>query len=449
MTALEEVAVAFRRALGVEVVALRRLSGGASRVTSVVDVEISGGTRPVVLQQRRGSAVSASASVTGEAELLRAARDAGVPVPLVIAAGSADGLQDGWLVVEWLAGETIPRRILRDESFASARSLFAAQTARALARIHSVDFGRLGALPETDPLADPLTLLDATNSVRPVLEIAARWLSLRPCPSFGRTVVHGDFRLGNLLVDARGLQGVLDWELAHVGDPVEDIGWLTAPAWRFGGRGEVGGMGELDDFLLAYNTESGRSIDAASVRWWQAFAALKWAAICALQAASHLSGAVVSVELAAIGRRVCECEWDLLSLMGVGDPHGGATPDEESDSPGARAPFGRPTSAELVDAVATYLERKVMDGAEGAARFEARVARNALAVVSRELVHGPAAAKRHGRRLDQLGFASDRDLARAIRSGDLDSALTDTADVMSGSVADQLTIANPGYLAKS
>jgi aminoglycoside phosphotransferase (APT) family kinase protein len=109
---------------------------------------------------------------------------------------------------------------------------------------------------------------------------------------------------------------VLDWELAHVGDPMEDLGWLCVKAWRFGVDRPVGGFGEYADLFAAYEDASGRAVDPDVVRWWEVLGTLKWGIMCIAQAFTHLSGTVRSVELATIGRRVCENEWDLLELIG-------------------------------------------------------------------------------------------------------------------------------------
>lgn len=432
------------RCLGGTVTSVRRLSGGASRVTSAVDLKGSDGAhRALILQQRRGGGSNPTTGVAMETALLRTAAAAGVPVPGVVAAGPADGLDDGWLVVERLDGETIPRRILRDDAYAGARPLLVADTARALARIHTMAPDGVPDLPRADPLRRPLGFLDATGEVRPVLELAARWLEAHRPPPTGRTVVHGDYRMGNLLVDGSGLRGVLDWELAHAGDPAEDIGWLTAPPWRFGGAGVVGGFGDLDEFLAAYAVDGGSPVEPDTVRWWQAYATLKWAVICALQATTHLSGAVRSVELAAIGRRVCESEWDLLDLLGVHMPQIVVAPE----GPGPPvAPFGRPTALELVEAVEGYLRDKVLPSSDGATGFEARVAANVLAMVGRELVIGKGAAAAHGERLGGLGFADDAALAGAIRGGACDDRLEEVGAVLAGSVADALAVASPAHL---
>jgi hypothetical protein len=254
--------------------------------------------------------------------------------------------------------------------------------------------------------------------------------------------VHGDFRIGNFLVDAEGLRGVLDWELAHAGDPAEDIGWLCAPAWRFGGPGEVGGFGAVADLLAAYEGAGGTPVAPERVHWWRVYATVKWAAICALQASVHLSGATRSVELATIGRRVCESEWDLFVLLGIQPP---ADLPEPVAAAGPVPPFGCPTAAELAEAVREFVEG-LMERDDGAAGFEARVARNALGIVQRELQFGPAIAAAHAARLAELGYADDASLAAALRAGDLDTAWRRVAPALAASARDQLLVANPSYL---
>ena len=435
-------------ALGGRVGSLRRLSGGASRVTSAFDlVTNSGAERALILQQVRGGDRIQPADFGVEGSLLRAARRRGVPVPDVVAVGTADGLPPGWLVVERLEGESIPRRILRDAKFADARRALTGQAARALATIHAIDPASVPGLPPEDPLRHPLDFLDALHEVRPVLELGVRWLARDAPAADGSVVVHGDYRMGNFLVDGSGLRGVLDWELAHVGDPAEDIGWLCARTWRFGGRGRVGGFGELEEFLAAYAGAGGRAVGVDRVRWWEAYAAIKWAVICLLQTSTHLRGATRSVELAAIGRRVCESEWDLLTLMGVVMPSTSTPAPAPVRVPtGADAPFGRPTMAELVEAVAEYLDTRVMPASEGAARFEARVARNVLAMVGRELELGPDGLVAHAERLRALGFTDDAAVAAGIRAGHLDEELLEVGAVLAQGVRDQLLVVNPAYL---
>jgi aminoglycoside phosphotransferase (APT) family kinase protein len=395
-----------------------------------------------------------------EAELLGAALRAGVPVPRVVATGDgvADGMRAGWLVVERLEGETIPRKILRDDEWAGARRSLPVQCGRALAAIHTIDPGSLRGLPPRDPFADPLPVLDALGHARPALELGARWLEAHRPAAGPLVTVHGDFRTGNLLVGPDGLRAVLDWELAHAGDPAEDIGWLCAPAWRFGGPGRVGGFGALDELLAAYAAAGGSAIDPERVRWWEVYATVKWAVICALQASAHLSGATRSVELAAIGRRVCESEWDLCSLLGfAGDTDAGAVDGDAAGGTAGgeaapRTPFGRPTAGELVEAVREYFEAEVtgadVTGVDDrGARFTGRVVRHALLTVERELRLGPGLEAAHADRLAALGFDDDGQLAAAIRDGSLDDSWPEVGPALASAARDQLLVANPAYLA--
>jgi aminoglycoside phosphotransferase (APT) family kinase protein len=437
----EELAAALGRQLGGTVLGLQRLSGGASRVTSAFDLQSGeGGTRPLILQMDRGGP-SHQGRVRMEAALLRAAAAAGVPVPDVVALGEHDELGASWLVVGRLEGETIPRKILRDEEWSAARQVLTSQAGSALAAVHTIDPAGIEGLPPVDPLGDPLPFLDALGEARPALELGVRWLAAHRPPAGSRVTVHGDYRFGNFLVGPHGLRGVLDWELAHTGDPAEDIGWLCAPAWRFGGSGEVGGFGALPELLTAYSTAGGEVMARERVHWWQVYATVKWATICALQASAHLSGVSRSVELATIGRRVCESEWDLFTLLGTPPPATAAPVAAD----GPTAPFGRPTAAELVEAVREYLD-DLMERSTDGPGFEARVARNALAVAERELRFGPTLAAAHATRLAALGCADDTELAAALRSGALDGDLGSVAPMLAAAARDQLLVANPSYL---
>jgi aminoglycoside phosphotransferase (APT) family kinase protein len=439
----DALAAALGRRLGGTVRRLHRLSGGASRVTSAFDLEVpGGGTRPLVVQTARSRAQAPRVGM--EAALLRAAGEAGVPVPAVVDFGEDDDdLALSWTVVDRLEGETIARKILRDPEWDRARRELAAQCGRALAAVHSIDPGTIDTLPNADPFADPLPWLDSLGEVRPALELGVRWLAAHRPEAGPAVTVHGDFRLGNFVVGPDGLRGVLDWELAHAGDAAEDLGWLCAPAWRFGGSGEVGGFGALDELLAAYSASGGEAITAERVHWWEVYATVKWATICALQASTHLSGAVRSVEHAAIGRRVCESEWDLFCLLGIGPAD--AAPESVSRSV-ARAPFGRPTAAELVEAVREYLEAGAMEHGGDGERFQARVARNALAVVERELLLGPEIEAAHARRLRDLGVHSDALLAAGIRAGSYEDDWEPVAAALAASARDQLLVANPSHL---
>ncbi len=298
--------------LGRPVRDLRRLTGGASRETWA----FRAADRALILQRDRPGAVRTGGGMPAEAALLPLAREAGVPVPELIEADvSGEHTGSPAMVTAHVDGETIARRIQRDDRFAEARRRFAHDAAVALAGIHAVDHHAVPGLVGGDQVTQFREIFDAFGEAHPAFELAFRWLELNRPPSDRAGLVHGDFRLGNLMIDDQGLAVVLDWELAHVGDPMEDLGWLCVRAWRFGGVEPVGGLGTREALFAAYEEASGSVVDADVVRWWEVLGTLKWGVMCMIQASSHLLGHARSVELAAIGRRVCENEHDLMELL--------------------------------------------------------------------------------------------------------------------------------------
>ena len=305
------------------VVDLRRLSGGASRESWSFDLLGADGERSGFVLRRDPSGHGGDSDRSTEYHLLVAAAAGGVPVPGVrTLLADADGLGRGF-VMDRVEGETIARRILRDDAYATARPLLAAQCGEHAARIHAIDPATLPQLPVLGARAQLdqyRTLLDGFGEPHPAFELGLRWLADRVPPEPARPeLVHGDFRNGNFIVGPEGIRAVLDWELAHLGDPVEDLGWLCVKSWRFGVADKlVGGFGDVPELLDAYTRAGGRPVDETTLRFWVALGTLKWGAICAGQAFTHLSGLVRSVELATLGRRVAETEWDLLGILDGG-----------------------------------------------------------------------------------------------------------------------------------
>jgi aminoglycoside phosphotransferase (APT) family kinase protein len=306
------------QALGDEEVAvdgLRRLSGGASRETWSFDAVRHDGARQELIL-RRDPPGAPKAGMGLEAVVLGAAARAAVPVPRILAASDNPELLGApFIVMERVAGETIPRRILRDDAYGEARPLLAGQCGEILALIHRIPVDEVPGLALADPVEEWRRTLHELGEPHPAFELALRWLDANRPPPGGPGVVHGDFRNGNLIVGSEGVRSVLDWELAHLGDPMEDLGWLCVRAWRFGVDRPVGGFGDYDQLIDAYEQASGTCVDRAALRWWEALGTLRWGVMCIIQAWTHTSGFVRSVELAAIGRRVCENEWDLLNLL--------------------------------------------------------------------------------------------------------------------------------------
>jgi aminoglycoside phosphotransferase (APT) family kinase protein len=424
---------------------LQRLSGGASRETWSFTAVVDGHRRPLILQRQRAGGIRTGVAMEGEAHLVRAAGRAGVPVPAVVAAATEQrALGRSWVVTERVDGESIPRRVLRSLTAPTARRL-TEQCGHALAATHRIDPTDIAGLHRLDQVQQFREIVDGYDEPSPAFEIGLRWLEEhRPDPE-AEVVVHGDFRLGNLLVDDHGLAAVIDWELAHLGDPIEDLGWLCVRAWRFGAEPPVGGFGRREDLYEAYEAASGHPVDPERAHWWEVMGTLKWGVMCIIQARTHLDGLTRSVELATIGRRVCENEHDLLALIAPEqpDPQASAVPAAGgSPAPGLH---GRPTAAELVEAVREHLAGAVMESVEGRTGFHTRVAANALAMVERELELGPAMAEAHRARLATLDVADDRALAAAIRDGSTDHRSAEVLSVVRSSIADKLAVAHPGY----
>lgn len=423
--------------------ALRRLSGGASRETWSFDLTPdSGEPRQLILQRLRAGTVGGGPGMVEEAALIRAAGALGVPVPSVVAADGGDALGAPCIVMARLEGETIARKLLRDDQWARARGVLVAQAGRALASIHRIDPSVAPSLRASDQLDEMTALLHGFDQPLPAFELALRWLAANRPSSPRRAVVHGDFRLGNLLVGPSGLEGVLDWELSHLGDPIEDLGWFCVRAWRFGSALAAGGMGSRDELMAAYAEAGGGEVDPSALRWWELLGTLKWGLICIVQAQVHLGGAARSVELATIGRRVCENEWDVLSLLPGG-------PLEVPSEPVREEPpslYGRPTAVELVEAVREWIDHDVRNATEGRVAFHGRVAVNALAMVEREMSLGPAHRSAHAAGLAQVGCSDDRELVSMIREGSLDARADEVRTVVGRSVAYKLQVANPRWL---
>jgi aminoglycoside phosphotransferase (APT) family kinase protein len=230
-----------------------------------------------------------------------------------------DGLGSGF-IMDRVEGETIPRKILRDAQFAQARGLLTGQLGKAIAGIHALDRSRLPNLRlmtvagELDDLAAEYKSFDWP---RPVFDLALRWLrDNAPAPSDTVTLVHGDFRHGNLIVGPEGLRAVLDWELAHFGDPMEDLGWICVNSWRFGEIDKpVGGLGTREELFAAYESASGRPVDIARVMFWEVLGTLRWGIMCCGMMQRFRIGPDHSMERAMIGRRASETEIDLLRLL--------------------------------------------------------------------------------------------------------------------------------------
>ena len=305
---------------GSSITGLRRLSGGASQETWAFSLDTG---RALILRRKPAGSVSTTGTVNPlatEAAVIQAAAKLGAAVPEVLyvsAPGSDIGEAYVMVAVE---GETLGKRIAQGEAFAAVRPRLAFQCGEALARIHAVPLDGLPPLNTADAIADIdryETVYRTLGAKRPILEAAFRWLRDRAPPPLERPILlHGDFRNGNIMFHPeKGLAAVLDWELVHIGDPAEDMGWLCTASWRFGGAKPVGGFGDYADLLAGYEAAGGAPIPVERVIYWQMLGSLRWGVMCEGMYASFANGSDPSVERAMIGRRTSECEIDLVALM--------------------------------------------------------------------------------------------------------------------------------------
>ncbi|GAB5415223.1 MAG: phosphotransferase family protein [Congregibacter sp.] len=307
-----------------EIRGLTRLSGGANMETWAFDW-LSARHHQALILRRRPSGISAhpilpkALSLEAEGALLSVARRTGVPVPTVVASTAPGSPLGEALIMTRLDGEALPNRILRDDRYATARARLAFQCGEALGRLHAADIAEAPAglrdLGWDDDLVRLQEQLNVFGNPSPALELALRTLRTAEQPTGRRVICHGDFRLGNLLINEQGLAAVLDWELAHIGFPGEDLGYLCANVWRFSGELPVGGFGRYQDLVAGYRSVRDWAPTMNELLLWQLYAALGWGLVCLTMLELHESGADSGLERAAVGRRLSEAEIDCLLLM--------------------------------------------------------------------------------------------------------------------------------------
>jgi aminoglycoside phosphotransferase (APT) family kinase protein len=307
----------------VEVVDMKPLIGGACQDNWAIDLQIGDEVTPLVLRTDKGQALEGSLSREIEYHVIEAAHQAGVQTPKPFLLERSPALTGyPFYLMQRIPGVAIARKVLGDEALAQARSQLPEALAGVLAHVHSIKPGDVPALPvpagsaAQAAIARTLDSLDGFDEPHPAMELALRWLIANAPTKREITLVHGDFRTGNFMVTPEGLSGVLDWEFAHYGDPLADIAWLCMRDWRFGRDDQhVGGFADREPFYRAYETASGRSVEPHIVHYWEVFGNMRWAIGAVQQAARHLSGADRSIELAAIGRRAAEMEFEMLYLI--------------------------------------------------------------------------------------------------------------------------------------
>jgi aminoglycoside phosphotransferase (APT) family kinase protein len=310
--------------------AVRRRWGNAADVENVEQATLGGSNRTLLFDLVQGAhctrLVSREETFAGaekpflspdaQFHAMKLAHENGLIVPNpVFAYDEGDALGPGF-VTSFASGTALPRRVLADTS---CHKVILRQLAETLVKLHAIDPGALAILadrPESgDPIATMRYRIDSLNESHPALELGLRWLDLHPAPQRPKTIVHGDFRTGNFLVDGGTVTALLDWECCHLASPAEDIGWFCTRSWRFGRNDQhAGGIATRMQLLRAYRDAGGVAISDAEIRWWEIFGLIRWAMFNILQGYGHVHGRR-SPTYAACGRNAALMEYDLLMTL--------------------------------------------------------------------------------------------------------------------------------------
>lgn len=309
---------------GASLLSVKPLHGGACQENFKVELTLSG--KPSTMALRSDAKTSLPGSIQRKAEyaVIQAAVAAGVKTPVArwLSPGLLREGADAYFL-DWVSGEAIGRRVVRNPELAGARQKLPAELATTLARLHTVT-PATAALPLDVPKTSPAkTALDSINvmmdglpGVYPAVEFALQWLAARIPAEREVVLVHGDFRTGNFMVTPEGLSAVLDWEFSRWGSPYEDLAWISVRDWRFNRLDlPVGGFSKRAPFYEAYEHASGRRVDEATVLWWEIVGNLRWALGSVHQGERYLSGEQTDLELIAIARRNVEMEFEALRLI--------------------------------------------------------------------------------------------------------------------------------------
>ena len=436
---------------------VERLSGGASQET--YRIELTRGGKPAVLALRRasggieGEVTAAHPGLAVEALLMQTAAQAGVPEPKVhYVLRSEDGVGAGF-IMQWLDGFTLGAQIVKTPELAEIRPQLARRCGEVLAQIHGIDLVASGLdqhlqhQSAEEYVRQTWQRYQDFNTPQPMIDFTARWLLDHLPENTTPALVHNDFRNGNVMIDVSGIVAVLDWEVAYIGDPMRDLGWILTHSWRFGRDDlSVGGFGEVADLFAGYESVSGTSVDPEAVRFWQIFGSFWWSVGCLGMAEHYRNGPDKTVERPAVGRRSSECQVDCVNLLIPG-----SVVLEQPQTAAA----AMPGMDELLTSVSDFLRDDVMAHTQGRLQFLARVAANSLDIVKREQTLAAPCLVNEEKRLREL-FSEREDstlalddlrwrLVYALRDGSmvLDSELLHAH--LRATVVNQIAIDQPRY----
>ncbi|MCH8994884.1 MAG: phosphotransferase family protein [Chloroflexi bacterium] len=314
----------------IEVSQLWRIPGGASRETWSFDAtwregKARAGRGYILRRDPEASLLETERYV--EFRIYQLLRDTGVPVPEVHwLETDPRWLERPFFVMDRLPGEASAQALVAG-GFGDHAETVARQKVEILARIHSLDWQEMGIdfldLPEgADRCADQeidrweTIMREQALEPQPTLELALAWLRAHRPVAQRVTLVHADYRTGNLLVDGDRITGVLDWEMVHLGDPLEDVAWVCLRSWRWAGDARVGGLLPRQEFYHRYEAASGLKVNPESVRFWEVLGNVKLAVIFLTGARSFSERRSKDAMHAFTAHLSPEIETEILRLIG-------------------------------------------------------------------------------------------------------------------------------------
>ena len=273
------------RSAGLRVVQAKRALSGGSRTTWLLETDDIGPRAGLVVRVESGSGAFANTDLSFEREavLYRALRQTSVPIPELVAL-SDDGRT-------MLTTRALGRENLQRESEDLRRATLM-RYAKEIAGLHRLDPAKLalkGFVHPGDVRAHALNEVSfweklARSRGAPDLELeyAFAWLAANPPTEVtGTALIHGDCGPGNFLYDDGKITALIDWEFAHIGDPIDDMAWLEFRILRDGGSQQL-----ADDVIAHYATISGRAVNPQGLQYYRCLVLLRCAVTAALSLAS-------------------------------------------------------------------------------------------------------------------------------------------------------------------
>lgn len=304
---------------------IKPLLGGACQENFQLQARVGGESRRLVLRSDAPTSLPGSLSRRYEFEVIGAARELGVNTPAAHWLTAGLVRPEGWAYfLDWVEGIALGGKVVRSPDLEEARGHLPGQLATALAQLHSplkrtLDFLASPQDPVQWALEKQRRSLDRLPQQRPALELVHRWLQENAPKNRPVCLVHGDFRVGNFLVGEKGLQAVLDWEFAHLGDPLEDLAWLCLRDWRFGRLDRpAGGLCSRQELARLYHQAGGEVVSPEVLHFWEVMGNLRWGCGAQAQGLRFLEGGEPRLELLVIARRVAEMEYEALRLIETG-----------------------------------------------------------------------------------------------------------------------------------